>query len=78
MICNDWALSNRNADLTTELEVRHTFEIKFDLITAVKQCYIKISLHYKVQLSTTTYVQLQCIHESTCQWYLCGGISQEF
>lgn len=66
-------MSFRNPGLTIKLKVGQIFWTKAILINILKRWHVKSSLQYKVQCSTTIYVQLQYKHEPTCQWYMHGG-----
>ncbi|XP_038687520.1 uncharacterized protein LOC119986901 [Tripterygium wilfordii] len=53
-----------------DLEVKQVFKNKAELLNAVKVWHIENNYQYKTQRSNTEIVQLKCMKDKTCRWYL--------
>ncbi|XP_038693778.1 uncharacterized protein LOC119991504 [Tripterygium wilfordii] len=67
-VCRDWDKQNQGPyDTLAEKEV---FENKKELIRAVKMWHIQNNSQYKTQRSSKSELQLICMKEPICNWYL--------
>ncbi|XP_038679439.1 uncharacterized protein LOC119980717 [Tripterygium wilfordii] len=53
-----------------DLEVKQVLENKAELLNVVKAWHIENNYQYKTQCSNTEIIQLKCVKDNACRWYL--------